>query len=142
MAPPRKRIDWKAVIATAKEVAETEAIPSRSKVASRLGLVESTLNKAMQRDGMLERVEAILYGAPEQDDEPPVPDGIQSAANDPTPVPWKAEDVIRAHGDDPDECVILRQRGNRWGDPAEPRHQLRVDWVRKDDVIQPPDPGD
>lgn len=141
MPPKPLSIDWDEVMKSAREVAASEAMPSRTKLANRLGFVASTLNKRAAEAGKLEAIDAILQGGREiaaKDNE----GTFSSAANDPTPAPWKAEDVIRAHGDDPDECVILRQRGNRWGDPGEPMHQLRVDWVRKAELIQPADPKD
>lgn len=141
MPPKPLSIDWDEVMKSAREVAASEAMPSRTKLANRLGFVASTLNKRAAEAGKLEAIDAILQGGREiaaKDNE----GAFSSAANDPTPAPWKAEDVIRAHGDDPDECVILRQRGNRWGDPGEPMHQLRVDWVRKAELIQPADPKD
>ena len=55
--------------------------------------------------------------------------------------PWSAEDVIRFYGDDPEKVQILSQRGTFWGDPAEPKHHLRVNWVADKDVIQPIDPN-
>jgi len=135
---PRKRrpIDWGLAKSVAAEVAETEAQPSRAQVASRMGLIESTFNNRARSEGMEAELDAILDGG-----SPPTT-GIISAANDPTPAPWKAEDVIRAHGDDPENVVILRQRGNRWGTPEGPNHQLRVDWIRKDDTLQAADEGE
>lgn len=104
-----------------------------------LGIPEATFRRRLKRAGVWDEVQAIRKG---QDSESVEVDGVVSAANDATPVPWRAEDVIRAHGDDPDEVVILRQRGNRWGDPERPMHQLRVDWVRKEALVRPPDPTD
>lgn len=142
MPPKPLEIDWDEVLKSAREVAATEPVPSRTKLANRLGFVASTLNKRAAEAGKLGEIDGILQSnrAIKADDEDPGP--FSSAANDPTPAPWKAEDVIRAHGDDPDECVILRSRGNRWGDPAEPMHQLRVDWVRKNEMIHAADPKD
>ncbi len=62
-------------------------------------------------------------------------------AGSPAP-PWKPEEVMRAHGRDPDNYLILRERFNRWGPPEEPMHQLRFDAVPKDSIIRPVDPGD
>lgn len=135
MPQKRKPIDWEKVKSVAAEVADTEALPSRIKVAQRLGMPAPTLSARARSEGMDAEIDAILAGGA------PAPAGVISAANDPTPAPWKAEDVIRAHGDDPEKVVILRQRGNRWGTPEGPNHQLRVDWIRKDEALALPDPG-
>lgn len=105
-----------------------------------LGIPEATMRRRLKRDGLWGEVQAIRGKETVVNG-----DGTRTASTDPdenTPAPWKAEDVIRAHGDDPDECVILRQTGNRWGDPAEPSHQLKVQWIRRDAIVRPPDPQD
>lgn len=55
--------------------------------------------------------------------------------------PWKPEELLEAHGLDPEEWEITRVRGNRWGEPGEPLHQLRVDVVPKRAMIRPVDPN-
>lgn len=147
MAPPRLTIDREAVIAAATEVAATEAIPSRAKVASRLGLVESTLNKRLREERWIEEIDAILKreAAPEPES-PGVKankDGTLTFASEPIPpdAPWKPEAVMKAHGADPDEHIIVRVRFNRWGNPAEPMAQLRFDAIPRASLIQLPDPN-
>jgi hypothetical protein len=135
MPPKPRELDWNLVFTVAQEVAENEKTPSRAKIANRLGWLESTLNKRARIEGKAEQLDQILHGSK------PSEAGVFSAANDPTPSPWKAADVIRAHGENPDDVVIVRERANRWGPPEEPNHQLRVDWIPKADLIQPVDPG-
>ena len=135
MPPKRRPIDWPTVLTVAEEVAQNESRPSRAKVANRIGMLESTLNKRARQEGKDEDIDAILFDAD-------ISSGIvRSTSQDATPAPWKAEDVIKAHGVDPADVVITRERANRWGPPEEPNHQLRVDWIRKTDLIQPVDPG-
>lgn len=64
---------------------------------------------------------------------------VKNPASEPD-APWKPEELLKAHGLDPEEWAIARVRGNRWGDPEEPNHQLRVDAVPKAQVIEPVDP--
>ena len=56
------------------------------------------------------------------------------------PAPWKPDEVMRAHGQDPDEFIIVRVRFNRWGAPEAPMHQLRFDAIPRDSIIRPADP--
>lgn len=70
-------------------------------------------------------------------------EGIETFTTDPTnspPAPWKPEEVMRAHGRNPDDYEIVRERYNRWGKPEEPLHQLRFDAIPKDARIVPADP--
>jgi hypothetical protein len=149
LAPPRLTIDREAVKAAAVEVAATEQIPSRSKVASRLGLVESTLNKRLREEGWTETIDAILKR--EAHMEPSISPGVKEGkdgtltfASEPIPPssPWKPEAVMRAHGADPDEYVIVRVRFNRWGAPDSPSAQLRFDAIPKASLFQFPEPTD
>ena len=144
MPPKARDIDWNLALSIAEEVAQTEKHPSRAKVANRLGLIESTFSVRARQANMAAPLDAILKGDPAIPTEAStktVTDGVRSAANDPTPSPWKAADVIRAHGENPDDVVIVRERANRWGPPDAPNHQLRVDWIPKSELIQPVDPG-
>lgn len=126
-------------------MAQTERLPSRAKVANRLGLVESTLRKVAVREGWLEELDAILtrqlVTAPGLE-----PEGLTESGEGKIGVvnpktPWSTEDVIRFYGDDPKECVVKDKRGTFWGDPEKPSHHLRVNWVSKADFVQPVDPG-
>ena len=65
---------------------------------------------------------------------------VSDAVNQP-PAPWKPEDLLRVHGLDPKEWEIVRVRGNRWGEPDEPKHQLRVDVIPRSLLLSVPDPG-
>lgn len=64
---------------------------------------------------------------------------VTNPASEPD-APWKPDELLEAHGLDPEEWAVARVRGNRWGDPAEPNHQLRVDAVPRGLVFTPPDP--
>lgn len=65
---------------------------------------------------------------------------VSDAANQPS-APWKPAELLKAHGLDPAEWEIVRVRGNRWGEPGEPNHQLRVDVVPRNLLIEIPDPS-
>jgi len=56
--------------------------------------------------------------------------------------PWKPDELLEAHGLDPEEWAVARVRGNRWGDPNQPNHQLRVDAIPRASVFTPIDPAD
>lgn len=145
MAPPRKQIDRRAVMDAAREVAKTVRNPSRAKVAEHLGLVESTLNKTARRDGWLEELESILRRPTLE--EPGVSQSAEGVVTfttdvaDKPPAPWRPEQVMKAHGRDPANFVIVRERYNRWGTPEAPNHQLRFDAVPKQSLINLPDPS-
>lgn len=62
------------------------------------------------------------------------------AVNNP-PAPWKPEELLEVHGLNPKEWKIVRVRGNRWGDADAPKHQLRVDVIPVESLIQIPDPS-
>lgn len=55
---------------------------------------------------------------------------------------WTTEKLLKEHGFDPQEWVIVRSRVQRYGNPDEPMHQLRFDVVPRAAVIElvPPDP--
>ena len=57
------------------------------------------------------------------------------------PPEWTPESLAGYYKIDLDEWEPARIRGNLWGDPADPRNQLRIDWIRKSLLIQPVDPG-
>lgn len=65
--------------------------------------------------------------------------GIRTGVNEGTPAPWKIEDVIRAHGDDPEKVIVTKTSATRYGDTDDPNHRLRVDWIRESDLVRPPD---
>ena len=65
---------------------------------------------------------------------------VTTSPSDQPPAPWKPEELLEAHGLDPEEWRIVRVRGNRWGEPDEPKHQLRVDVVPRELLIEVPDP--
>lgn len=149
--PPKPKALPDNVLEVARLLADDEARPSRAKLARRLGMVESTLSKALHRAGMVEAVDAILRPPPTPAvavDDPGVhhhADGSATIASDfanQPPAPWKPDTLLRAHGLDPAEWEIVRVRGNRWGDPSEPMHQLRVDVVPRRLLIIAPDPSD
>ena len=99
MAPRRTEIDWPTAYSVAQEVAETEAHPSRSHVAQRLGMLKDSFNKRAREDGHSDALDAILRG--EMLPSAPTVNGlVRSGVNDETPAPWKVEDIIRAHIDD------------------------------------------
>lgn len=56
---------------------------------------------------------------------------------------WTTEKLLKEHGFDPQEWVIVRSRVQRYGNPDEPMHQLRFDVVPKAALValQPADPG-
>lgn len=130
----------------AREVANSERLPSRTKVANRLGIVASTLNKWAAKEGWLDEVDAVLRRevvAPRVEPEGVSDDGSGGKVGIVNPeTPWTAEDVIRFYGDDPAECQIKDKRGTFWGQPEKPNHHLRVNWISKRDTLQPPDPSD
>lgn len=133
---------------TAREVAATEKLPSRSKVASRLGLIESTLNKRARLDGWIPELDGILgrtITATEPTDAAGVEhhaDGSASIVSEPEErSPWTRESLLKAHGFNVEDWEVVRARANRWGDPGEPKHQLRIDVVPKAGIIAIPDPG-
>ena len=147
MAPKPIPIDKETVLSVAREVAATEEQPSRTKLANRLGMVASTLNKKAATEGWLEEIDATLH--------PPVQvrpaiekpgvthndDGSASLVSEAEIKSWTREGLLKAHGFDLDEWVVVRARANRWGDPAEPSEQLRIDVVPKGGVIDLPDPA-
>ena len=65
---------------------------------------------------------------------------VSDVANQP-PAPWKPEQLLEVHGLDPKDWEIVRVRGNRWGEPDEPKHQLRVDVIPRSLLLSVPDPG-
>lgn len=101
-----------------------------------LGIPEPTFRKRLKREGLWDRVEELREDANGLTKE----NGVKAASTQPDQ-PWSAEELIRFYGDDPAECKILSKRGTFYGDPAEPNHHLRVNWVNKEDLIQPVDPG-
>lgn len=138
-------MDWDLILSVAKEVAVTEENPSRAKVANRLGLVHSTLNKRAKVDGMIDELDAVL--GRDSTAEPGKlerhPDGSATIISEPVESsPWTPESLLKAHGFAPDEWEVVRARANRWGDPEEPRHQLRVDVVPVAGIIKFPDPSE
>lgn len=42
--------------------------------------------------------------------------------------PWKPADLLKAHGLNPDDWMVVRAVANRWGNPEEPMHQFKI-WV-------------
>lgn len=52
--------------------------------------------------------------------------------------PWEPEEMLKAHGLDPEAWVVVRVRANRWGDINDPNHQLRIDVVPKTALIVAP----
>lgn len=147
MAPPRKKLDRELILSVAREVAQTERIPSREKVASRLGLVASTIAKVARREGWLDDLNTILDRKIEAAVvEPPGvvhnKDGSASLVSEAEKASsWTREGLLKAHGFDVGEWVVIRARANRWGDPNEPREQLRIDVVPKAGLVAFPDPG-
>jgi len=147
MPPKPLTIAKEDVLAAAREVAQTEHQPSRAKVASRLGLIESTFNKRLRSEGWVEEVDKLLHpaignveveapGIVEHDD------GTASLISDPNASNlWTPSGLLTHYGLDPDEWEIIRARPNIWGDPAEPRHQLRLDLIPRRLLITAPDPG-
>jgi predicted phosphodiesterase len=59
------------------------------------------------------------------------------------PSSWTPEKLLREHGLDPEEWVIVRVRVNRWDDPNDPKQQLRFDVVPREAILElkPPDPA-
>lgn len=58
------------------------------------------------------------------------------------PPEWTPESLARYYNIDLEEWTPGRIRGNLWGDPADPRNQLRIDWIKRTLLIAPPDLGD
>jgi hypothetical protein len=146
MAPKPKQVDQGLILSVAAEVARTEKVPSRTKVANRLGLVASTMNKRATEEGWVEDLDKILHAPQPPKDDPGVihhADGSATVVSevDEKAVSWTREGLLEAHGFNVDEWVVVRARANRWGDPEEPSEQLRVDVVPKAGVIELPDPG-
>ena len=113
-----------------------------TKVAAKFGVTRSAVQhharKVRSRNGLAEPERAA----------PDDPEGVEEHANGSKSgvvhpdQPWSAEQVIRFFGDDPDECQILNKRGTFWGQPEEPNHHLRVNWINKQDLVRPVDPGE
>lgn len=147
MAPTRHVLDKDEILAAAREVAATERVPSRTKVANRLGLVASTLNKRATEDGWVNELDAILH--PQSTPAVVEPEGVAhhqdgsatvvSAAE--KAVSWTREGLLKAHGFSPDEWTVVRARANRWGTPEGPNEQLRIDVVPNGGVIKLADVG-
>lgn len=145
MPPKPKAMDWDLILSVAREVAATERLPSRAKVANRLGLIHSTLNKRAREDGMADELDSILGrdataepGSVERHN-----DGSATLVSEPVESsPWTPESLLTAHGFDLEEWEVVRARANRWGDPAEPRHQLRIDVVPVAGIVKFPDPSE
>jgi len=144
MAPKRKAMDWDLILSVAAEVAKTEKQPSRAKLANRLGIVESTLNKSARRDGVAGKIDQILSSPAIEEDEGirHESDGSASLVAPPRDCPWTREGLMAHFGFDPEEWRVRDARLNKWGDPEEPRWQLRINVVPVDGLIRFPDPND
>lgn len=107
---------------------------SQRKACEQVGIRESTYRAVRDRIGAdkLRAAEANAAGTEEHED------GSITYTTQPwdadSPAPWKVDDVIRAHGDDPADLVVVRKRYNRWGSPEAPMHQLRFDAIPKADL--------
>ncbi|HEV8177062.1 MAG TPA: hypothetical protein VGP44_05180, partial [Gemmatimonadales bacterium] len=110
-------------------------MPSRTKVASRLGIVTSTLTKIAERGSYLDELDALLkrqFSEPSKPLDPPGVehhgDGSATVVSDAEKaVSWTREGLLKAHGFNKDEWVVVRARANRWGTPDGPNEQLRID---------------
>lgn len=146
MAPQSIVLDRDLILATAREVAATEPVPSRTKVANRLGLVASTMNKALDREGWTSEVDAILAKRPAIQ---PEPGGIVQAAGKPTEItspptdcPWTQEGLLKHFGFSVDEWKVTDAKLNKWGDTEDPRWQLKLTVVPVGGIIKFPDPNE
>lgn len=119
--------------------------PSIASLAREIGVRAGTLQARLRAEDPENRIVEALY-QPERGGDPPGfhegPEGTASVTSDPSnspPAPWKPEELLKAHGLDPEDWEITRVRGNRWGNPGEPMHQLRVDVIPKRLLLQIPD---
>ena len=146
MAPKQSVLDKDMVLSVAREVAETEQQPSRTKVANRLGMVSSTLNKILAREGWIEDVDAVLS---RDYSYRPDPDGVSHDENGgatltapPKDCPWTREGLLKHFGFKVDEWKVTNARLNKWGDDEAPKWQLKLSVVPVGGLIKFPDPND
>ena len=57
------------------------------------------------------------------------------------PPEWTPEALAEYYGVDLDQWVADQIIGNLWGDPGDPRNQLKVRWKAASAVLRPADPG-
>lgn len=96
---------------------------SVTQAARNSGCARSTLQEYWknERDGVVKPTEIVVDNPPSS---------------------WTPDKLLREHGLDPDEWIIVRIRVNRWDDPDDPKHQLRFDVVPRKLLIQAPDPSE
>lgn len=116
----------------AVELLNTTTLSQRS-VAEKVGLAESSLRYKLARRAQ-QRAQASAEQAPgvRRND-----DGSATIVANKTAESWTPESLLEAHGLEPDEWEIIRVRGNRWGDPDDPNHQLRIDVVPRESLVLP-----
>lgn len=114
---------------------------SRRAAALTVGLPESTLRYHLKKDDASGRADSAVRGGAEAVAKTQRPDGSGSATSSVKATAVTEEEVLREHGIDPDDVVIPSGRASRWGDPDDPKHQLRVNYERKDALYVLPDPA-
>lgn len=108
------------------------------------GPTKTAANLGVSRGAVAHRVRKIRNQRAEPTD-PGIyhhEDGTATLLSTEGDAPWEAEAVLREHGINPDEWVIVRVRANRYGSTEEPSHQLRVDAIPKRMLISLPNPSD
>lgn len=126
ITPTQKR----AILAQAVEQLGRPGETQRT-VAARLGIGQSTLCTWLKETSASppteENVRYIETG----------PDGSIAAGSSPTKgsVPSPAT-VLAEHGIDIDDVEVVSVRASRWGNPDDPNFQLRVNAIRKADLLQ------
>lgn len=93
-----------------------------SKAAIELGVSRGALNSHRRKIASKTELGPTPAGVDFRDD------GTATVTSEPDS-PWKPEELLAAHGLNVDDFEITRVRVNRWGDPNEPRHQIRVDAI-------------
>lgn len=122
--------------AVEKLIREPNTYRTNSEIAATVGVSRSAVDRVRQalrrHGGRPVPPGATPPGVQRHDD------GSATVNSDPTTQPiWTPESILEAHGMNPAEWIVVRARGNRWGDVENPYHQLRVDAVPVSALVVP-----
>lgn len=117
---------------TARRLLLADSTLSIREAAQRAGIAKTTLRDRLEKKPIQGRSNEQEYAAGLEE----FADGSATLTSDAGADLWTPEELLRAHGMDPDDWEVVSVRTSRWGDPESPSEQLRVNAIRADSLLR------